>query len=418
MPGTISTRNSQATTSERGILLWGEPWRAWLLLLVGVCAVSAQSASSLAFSVLMKPMTAALEIDRTTFASAMSLRMLLMVLALALVGLATDKAGARAVLVAGACVVGLGTVGLALLPSSAWLYPVMGAIGPGQAAIGSVAASALVVRHFTVRRGWAVGILNGGDNLLNSAVPLLTAAILQRHGWRAALVVVGAAYLALAALVALVLRRDDGKEVRSPKLASRTDGETRKSPGKAFWLLVLVYVGIYAFITSVQLHLHSYLTDLGLSPIVASRVLSVQILVGALGAPLIGGAAGRWGARPTLCVTVGGLAVGALLLWNVGSNFGFLGWALFYGTVNSGVVALLALALAELFGPAQIGRWMGVAMSFCMGSTMVANVYSAAMFDRFGTYLPVWQGYSALMMALLLPVAILTRWGDVRAKTK
>jgi MFS family permease len=147
-------------------------------------------------------------------------------------------------------------------------------------------------------------------------------------------------------------------------------------------------------------------------------VLSVQILVGALGAPLIGGAAGRWGARPTLCVTVGGLAVGALLLWNVGSNFGFLGWALFYGTVNSGVVALLALALAELFGPAQIGRWMGVAMSFCMGSTMVANVYSAAMFDRFGTYLPVWQGYSALMMALLLPVAILTRWGDVRAKTK
>ena len=37
---------------------------------------------------------------------------------------------------------------------------------------------------------------------------------------------------------------------------------------------------------------------------------------------------------------------------------------------------------------------MGVAMVFCMGATMLANLYTAGTFDRLGSYERVWQSYS------------------------
>lgn len=399
---------TEAAKSPPSPTLWGESLRAWILLVVGVCAVSAQSASSLAFAVLMKPMTQAWGIDRTAFASAMSARMLLMVVAMSAAGLATDRFGARAVLATGAVVVGSCTVSLALIPSSGWFYPTMALIGPGQAAIGSVAASALVVRHFWARRGLAVGILNGGDNLLNATIPILTASILQQHGWRAALIVLGSAYLTLALIVWLLLHAEDGRDTQRFTLAATTSS-TQFIPWRALILILLTYIGVYAFVTSVQLHLHAHLTDLGFTPTRASQILSTQLLVGTLGAPLIGALAGRWGTRPMLLATVVGLSVASVLLWNIQSDVAWFAWAVFYGLVNSGIVALLALLLTDLFGAARIGQWFGIAMMFCMGSTMLANIYSAGMFDRFGTYTLVWQSYTALLLLILWPVAALVR---------
>ena len=53
----------------------GESWRAWTALFIGVLAVSAHAASSVTFSVLMKPILTDFGWQRTNFASAMTLRM-------------------------------------------------------------------------------------------------------------------------------------------------------------------------------------------------------------------------------------------------------------------------------------------------------------------------------------------------------
>jgi hypothetical protein len=42
-----------------------------------------------------------------------------------------------------------------------------------------------------------------------------------------------------------------------------------------------------------------------------------------------------------------------------------------------------------------------------MGSTMIANVYTASTFDRLGSYVPVWQTYTVLMALTLAPVVLL-----------
>ncbi len=387
---------------------WGESWQAWTALGIGVLAITAQTASSMTFSVLMKPIVAEFGWERTDFTAAMTLRMSVMVLAVWYAGLLTDRIGARVVLAAGALIIGLGSLAVARVTSLPQFFVAMASLGPGQAAISTVAASALVLRRFQRRRSLAVGILNGGDNLLNSGVYYLAAVLLATWGWRPTIACLGALYLGLALLIAWVLR--PGPNAAEPT-AARGVIRLRDVPwrDRRLWLVYGTYALIYAFITSVQLHLHAFLTDLGHSPIDAAQILSTMTLVGAVGAPLFGWLAERTTARTALAVVVVGLAAMSVMLWTATSLTAFTVWAVLYGLVNSGVVALLVLVLAELFGAEQIGRLMGLAMVFCMSATMLGNNFSAAIFDHFGRYDLAWQTYTALMVATLVPVTWLHR---------
>jgi MFS family permease len=386
--------------------LLGESWRAWLVLLIGVLAITAHTASSYTLSILMKPMIGEFGWERRVFASATTLRMLVMVLTISFAGQFTDRFGARVVLAVGGLIVAAGTLLTAAMTSPMQFYPIMALMGPGQACIGSVAASALVLRQFRRRHGIAVGILNGGDNLLSSAIPIVAAALLVRYGWRVTIGSLGALYIGLAVLILAVLRSDDGR--------SATAGSERRTPTVSMrdlpwgdwrlWAVCLSYAGIYAFITSLQLHFHAFQTDMGRTAAEASALMSTLILVGAIGSPLFGWVAERTSALAALIIVVAGLSAASFVLWAPHSYTAYSAWAVGYGLVNSGVVAVLALVLAELFGREQIGRLMGVAMVFCMGATMVANLYTASMFDSFGSYFLVWRTYSALMLASLASV--------------
>jgi MFS family permease len=391
--------------TRQGLL--GESWQAWVALGVGVMAITAHTASSMTFAVLMKPILAEFGWQRTDFAAAMTLRMSVMVVVLLFAGLLTDRIGARLVLTAGALIIGVGDLALSWVSSLPSLFGVMAWLGAGQAAIGSVAASALVLRRFQRRRSIAIGVLNGGDNLLSSGIYPAAAALLALWGWRPTVATLGTAYFVLAALILLALR----PAADQAATAARGTIRLRDVPWRdaRLWVVCLAYAGIYAFVTSVQLHLHAFLTDLGHSPAAAANVLSTLTLAGAVGAPLFGWMAERTSARLSMLVVVLGLTLSSLALWNAHELRTFTIWAVAYGLVNSGVVALLTLVLAELFGAAQIGRLMGVAMVGCMTATMAGNLFSAQVFDRLGDYRPAWQAYSVLMALVVLPTLWLLR---------
>jgi len=188
----------------------GESWRAWLGLGIGVLAVSAHSALSFGMSPLLKPITDDLGWTRSQYAGAMNFRLVLLMAVAPFAGQLVDRYGARLVLAAGAIAMGVGTLALSGVETLWQLYAASLLVGPGQACIGSVAGSALVLRLFRRRRGLAIGVLNGGDNLITSGVHVASAALLVEVGWRGALSTLGAAYLVLAVLIAGVLRPGDG----------------------------------------------------------------------------------------------------------------------------------------------------------------------------------------------------------------
>jgi cyanate permease len=277
-------------------------------------------------------------------------------------------------------------------------------IGAGQACVGTVAASALVLRLFRRRTGLAIGILNGGDNALNSLLPLGAAALLPAWGWRGTLATLAALYAGLALFVWRALA---GSGDAPP--ATRTDGgpvRFRDLPWRdgRLWTLLAAYAAIYAYITSIQLHFHAFQTDIGRDAPAASQLLSMQILMGAFGAPLFGWFAERNSVHTALGIVVAGLAATSVITWSAHGYAPFAVWAVLHGLVNSGVVALLALVLHDLFDRRQIGRLMGVASVACMTATILGNQFTAAVFDRTGSYRPAWQTYTALMVCALVPV--------------
>lgn len=398
----------------------GESWRAWVALGVGVLAVSAHSALAYGMSPLLKPITDELGWTRSEYAAAMNFRMLLLMVVAPWAGRLVDRLGARAVLAAGALLMGVGTLGLSRMDSLAPLYGYSLLIGPGQACVGSVAGSALVLRLFRRWRGLAIGILNGGDNFVTSGVHMASAALLARRGWRGALGSLGFAYLGLAVLVLLVLRAGEGRstdddesgEDENPApVDDRTSGPLEGIPWRdpSLWLLLAAYVPIYAFITSVGIHFPAFQRDLGRSAEAASYIYGLTTVVGAVGSVAWGWACERFSSRGALVAVVAGLAATSVFLWIPISDGTWYVWAVGFGVVNAGAVALLALVLNELFGSHSIGRLMGTAMVFCMAGTIVGNFLSAGLFDRLGSYLPVWRIFSALMVATLVPAVLLWR---------
>jgi MFS family permease len=398
---------------------FGEAWRAWAALGVGVLAVSAHSASSVNLAVLMKSILGELGWSRSEYAFATTLRLVALVLVMPLAGRATDAWGARAVMSAGAVLVGLSLFCISQIRSFAELAAVSVVMGPGQACIGSVAASALVLRSFRRHRGLAIGILNGGDNVINAGVPRASTSLLASFGWRPAVATMATVYLLLALLVRLVLERREG---RAPADSSPAGAAPRRRAASLpwrdgrLWAIFAAYVAIYAWVTSLQLHFHAYQTDLGRSAETAANLLGIQILVGAVGAPLFGWLAERTSARAALVVVTAGLAVAAALLWNIDDVRLLTVWAVGYGLVNSGAVAVLVLVLEECFGGARIGSLLGAAMFFCMTATLLGNQWSAWMFDTTGSYLRAWQTYTALMWAAMIPVVWLWRRGAVEPR--
>ncbi len=396
--------------AARGPLLLGEDLRAWVVLAAGVLAVSAHSALSFGITPLMRAITADLGWTRSEYATAINFRILLLMAAAPLAGSVVDRFGARAVLALGALAMAAGGAVMAGADTLGDLYAASVLIGPAQACIGTVAGSALVLRRFRRQRGVAIGILNGGDNIITSGVHYGAAALLVVAGWRGALDVIALAYVLLALFFTFTLTSGEGRALRA------TSGEFHIPwRDRRFHALLACYVLVYAFITSVGLHFPAFQQDLGRSPTEAAAIYGTSNLVGALGSIAWGLWAQRFGAARTLLVVVAGLLLTSFVLWLPLPGWAFWPWAVVYGVVNAGAVALLALVLDEQHGVVGIGRLLGTAMVFCMGATIVGNQLSAAVFDATGSYLPIWRLYTGAMALALLPAWIVAR-GALRGR--
>ncbi|MDG2307711.1 MAG: MFS transporter [Candidatus Binatia bacterium] len=398
--------------SQNGNGPLGETWRAWVALGVGVVVVSAHSALAYGMSPLLKPITEELGWTRSTYAGAMNARLLILMLVVPFAGRLVDGIGARTVLSIGAVSMAIGTLAIANMDSvfTFWASGIF--IGPGQAAVGSVAGSALVLREFRRRRGLAIGILNGGDNLITGLVHVASAYLLIHVGWRGAVTGLAFGYVLLAVLVFTVLKPGEGKgdDERDATVQGRDEGIPWRD--SRLWLLLGSYVVIYGYVTTIGIHFPAYQRDLGRTPDTAAWIYGLSTMVGAAGSILIGWTTERITARATLRVVVLGLLASTFLLWFPVGVAAYTVWAAGYGIVNAGAVALLALLLAEMFGNLGFGRLMGVAISICMGATIIANFFAAGIFDSYGSYVPVWQTYSGLLLLTLVPVHVLARRPD------
>jgi MFS family permease len=287
----------------------------------------------------------------------------------------------------------------------------------------------IIAQWFTRYRGRALAISSMGVGFAKVCMPLVAASLILWLGWRHTWFAFGLITLGLLVVPALLIIRrtpeamgllPDGTEeatgvrvVTSKKAATAgagtgaqevvwTRGEAARTT--AFWLLVITF-GISSIgVTGLNLHVYSYVTDLGYSAVIAATVMSI-IASMQLASPLVWGLlADRIGARyaATLRFVIQGIGLAVAVL------SGELVWLyagfLLYGIGLGGNMVLPDILWADYFGRHSLGKIRGMGL-------LISHFLAAIGPPFFGFLFDITRGYGlsfAIFGAVLVISALLS----------
>jgi MFS family permease len=314
-------------------------------------------------------------------------------------GLLADRFGPRGVCLAGALCIAGGLAAAAHAPSLEILYVTYSVgigVGIGLAYVPSVAA----VQHWFVQnRVLAGGIAVSGIGAGNLVMPPLAAWWIELWGWRGAYLGLGALTLLAAVPAALLLggRAAARAKAAGTALPGMTLGEAMRS--RLFWLMYAVAFLICVGFFVPMVHLVPYAQDMGLSEAQGVSLVSLLGLGSLLGRFAMGGIAERLGHARSLVAIGCGLGL-MFLVWWVATSFWLLAvFAVCFGTLYGGYVALAPTLSMDLFGPRSLSAVLGSLYTAAGLATLIGPTFAGASFDAFGSYDVSILGCAALSFA-------------------
>jgi len=314
-------------------------------------------------------------------------------------GLLADRFGPRGVCLAGALCIAAGLAAAAHAPSLEILYLTYSVgigVGIGLSYVPSVAA----VQHWFVHnRVLAGGIAVSGIGAGNLLLPPLAAWWIELWGWRGAYLGLTALALFAAVPAALLLggRAAARAQAVGTALPGMTLGEAMRS--RLFWLMYSVAFLICVGFFVPMVHLVPYAQDVGLSEAQGVTLVSLLGLGSLIGRFAMGGIADRLGHARSLVAIGAGLGLMFLVWWVATSFWPLAVFAVCFGTLYGGYVALAPTLCMDLFGPRSLSAILGSLYTAAGLATMIGPTSAGASFDAFGSYDVSILGCAALCFA-------------------
>lgn len=403
----------------------------WYIVGVGFLAnVASSFALASTMSIFLKPLTSDLGVSRGVFSLLRSGEGIIAACIAPLIGTLVDRYGGRWLMVIGTAIVAVGYFLLTYVESFAqfvWIRLTLVTLGDSM--MGYMVVNVIIAQWFTRYRGRALAISSMGVGFAKVCMPLVAASLILWLGWRQTWFAFGLITLGLLVVPALLIIRrtpeamgllPDGAEeatgvgvVTSKKAATAgvgtraqeivwTRGEAARTT--AFWLLVITF-GISSIgVTGLNLHVYSYVTDLGYSAVIAATVMSI-IASMQLASPLVWGLlADRIGARyaATLRFVIQGIGLAVAVL------SGELVWLyagfLLYGIGLGGNMVLPDILWADYFGRHSLGKIRGMGL-------LISHFLAAIGPPFFGFLFDITRGYGlsfAIFGAVLAISALLS----------
>jgi MFS family permease len=396
-----------------------------MVLTLGFTAMASYGVLSYAFAVFIVPMSADLGWSKATITGAFSIAHLISGAAAIPLGRWIDRHGARGVMTGGAVLGTLGLLAWSRVTSVPAFYAVWLVIGIASTAVFYEPAFVVIATWFRRDRGRALTLLTLMGGFASIVFVPLTTYLVERVGWRPALVWLAVIYAVLAILPnALVLRRrpadlglePDGR--RGPEydvhdLATEPERSMDARDAirsRAFlWLTVAFALSGFATI-AVTVHLVPLLRERGFSPAFAGAAMGMLGVMALPGRLIFTPLGGRW-PRPN--VTAVGFALGAVaavaLLLGRGSLATWM-FVVLFGVGFGAIAPARAALLAEAFGPARYGEISGV-LTFVLslaralapvGTSLLYEASQAGPFRAYDAVIVSW-----LLLALGSVVAVL-----------
>jgi MFS family permease len=314
-------------------------------------------------------------------------------------GLLADRFGPRGVCLAGVLCIAAGLAAAAYADSLAVLY-VGYSIGIGVGIGLSYVPSVAAVQHWFVQhRVLAGGIAVSGIGAGNLLLPPLAAWWIDLWGWRGAYL--GLMALALLAAVPAALLLGGRAAQRASAAGGVLPGMSLRAAlrSRLFWLMygvaMLICVGFFV----PMVHLAPYAQDVGLSEAQGVSLVSLLGLGSLLGRFAMGSVADRLGHANSLVMVGAGLGL-LFLLWWVATSFWLLAvFAVCFGTLYGGYVALAPALCMDLFGPRSLSAVLGFLYTAAGLATLIGPTLAGASFDAFGSYDASILGCAALCFA-------------------
>jgi predicted MFS family arabinose efflux permease len=357
-----------------------------------------------AYAVFLTPMATALHASTTVVAGALTCSVLASAAAAVPVGRWLDRHGGRALMVAGSITATLLLVGWSQIHSVPALYLVWIGIGLASACVLYEAAFAVVVTWFRDRRATALLALTLVAGFASSIFLPLTGQLVDRYGWRTAIITLAAIHAATTIPGHLLVRRPSHLAARQADPGA-TDVARRRIVSTAlhdpaYWCLAVAFVASAAAIATIAIHLVAYLTQLGHRPGFAATVAGLLGILSVTGR-LATTAATTWRLSPTTVTAIVFLiqATAAACLPLVGhSDLGAVVCVLGFG-IGFGVATIARPAiLADRYGTtayATIASLLAVPLTIAKA---LAPLAAAALHDGTGNYTGVAAGTAGLCL--------------------
>jgi len=385
----------------------------WVIVAAGALMTCVGIGAMFSLAVFLEPMAAATGWSRAGISSAMSLDFLTMGVAAFGWGAMSDRFGTRAVVLAGAALLGLALL-LASHASSLvefrLTYGILVGLAAGAFFAPMIAAATM---WFENNRSLAVSLVSAGMGVAPMTVSPFARWLISTYDWRVAMTTIGvAAWILLIPAALLVRRPPAAAPAGAASAAKRADGaglsaaQALRSP--QFVILALTFFLCCAAHSGPIFHMVSYAIGCGIPAMAAVSIYSVEGLSGLGGRLLLGVLADRLGAKPVL---VAGLLVQALAIgtYLYVSRLGeFYALSVVFGTAYGGVMPLYAVLAREYFGARIMGTVFGAAtMTSSIGMAFGPWV-GGWVFDTFDNYGWLYIGsfgvaLGAMAMALAFP---------------
>lgn len=374
----------------------------WLGVVAAGGVLSAMTApgQTAGLSVFTDPLISELGLSRTEISVSYLLGTLVGAGALPFVGRALDRWSVRAV----TAVIGLAFAAFLLVLSVAGdvFGLTAGFIGvrmAGQGAL-SLAATTVVARTITRRRGLALGIATAVGSGGISLTPVLLASVIPDIGIQQAWRWEAVAVVCVVTPIALLLPRaphlapsDDvtpdtalGAAV-SPAgdLDSWTASEAMRT--RMFWIIAAALAATGLLSTALAFNQISILGARGLSPLEAAANFLPQTLTGIAATLAAGALSDR--IAPKYCVTfsMATMAAALLLIPSISPGWTAILYGLVLGAAGGSIRGIEAAAFARYFGTLHIGSIRGVATSINLASTAAGPLVLSVGRDLSGGYL-------------------------------
>jgi MFS family permease len=388
-----------------------EPAYRWVIVGLGALMGCIALGAMFSLAVFLAPMSQATGWSRAGISAGMTINFLVMAFGSFFWGFASDRVGARPVVLTGAVLLGLALV-LASRAQSLLQFQLTYGLLVGFAASAFFAPMiATVTGWFQRNRSLAVSLVSAGMGIAPLTVSPFASWLMTHHDWRVAMLDIGLLAWAVLLPAAAFVRRppvapDPPPGAGAAPAAGMTVMQALATP--QFLVLGLTFFACCAAHSGPIFHVVSYATFCGIAPLTAATVYSAEGLGGLGGRLLLGLLADRFGAKRVL---ICGLAVqtAAIVAYLFARELHeFYVVALVFGMAYGGVMPLYAVLARDYFGQRIMGSVFGAATMLSSLGMSIGPVAGGWIFDRFGTYAYLYIGSAAvgvmaISLALLFP---------------